>query len=270
MEQTLRLGPIAISFEALIWMVSFWIAFWLCVRISKRHNVDLGRTFSVLMLIGIVSARLGFVLQAPVHYAQSPLSIFNIRDGGWSPWSGFIVTGIFLSILAIRHSPKFRPLLAGTLAVLVVGQGASFLLDQNKPSTTPLETMTFVHLDGTPTTLNLGIGKATVINLWASWCPPCVREMPALEQAQNDFPDVEFVFLNQGENPAQITNFLNHHNLQLDHLIVDPRSASSQQYSGGLLPTTLFIDAQGQIQSIRMGELSLASLAQRLRDLVSK
>jgi thiol-disulfide isomerase/thioredoxin len=38
-----------------------------------------------------------------------------------------------------------------------------------------------------------------VINIWATWCPPCRREMPVLQQAQHDYPHVTFLFVNQGE-----------------------------------------------------------------------
>src|SRR5690606_41651094 len=46
--------------------------------------------------------------------------------------------------------------------------------------------------------------RPTVVSLWATWCPPCIREMPVLEDAQQRYPGVNFVFANQGEHPETI------------------------------------------------------------------
>ncbi|MBN0545244.1 TlpA family protein disulfide reductase, partial [Pseudomonas aeruginosa] len=64
-------------------------------------------------------------------------------------------------------------------------------------------------------------GRPLVINLWASWCPPCRREMPVLQQAQAENPDVVFLFANQGESAETVRHFLQGENLRLDNLLFD-------------------------------------------------
>ncbi|WP_459655422.1 TlpA family protein disulfide reductase, partial [Achromobacter xylosoxidans] len=65
-------------------------------------------------------------------------------------------------------------------------------------------------------------GKPTVVNLWASWCPPCRREMPAFEQAQAANPDIHFVFLNQGEAASTVRQYLDEHAPSLANALLDP------------------------------------------------
>jgi thiol-disulfide isomerase/thioredoxin len=120
------------------------------------------------------------------------------------------------------------------------------------------------HIDGAPAALSAFHGKPTVINLWASWCPPCRREMPAFAKAQASNPDVNFVFLNQGEAPPDVAQFLAQHAPTLRNVLLDPAGEASRKLSNRGLPATLFLDAQGRLVDLRVGELSTASLAQRL------
>jgi thiol-disulfide isomerase/thioredoxin len=123
------------------------------------------------------------------------------------------------------------------------------------------------NVDGAPAALSAFQGKPTVINLWASWCPPCRREMPAFAAAQAANPDVNFVFLNQAEAPGDVTQFLNEHAPGLQNVLIDPAGEASRKFSNRGLPATLFLDAQGRLVDLRVGELSTASLAQRLESI---
>lgn len=270
MDQALRLGPLAISFHALLWIIAFWLALWISSRMAKRQKVNLGHSFSVVMLSGLLGARLGFVLSYPDHYLADPWSLINIRDGGWMAWAGFAVAGLVLAVMALRRSPKVHALTGAFLATLLVGWGATSLLDWQKVSADDLSRMVVTDLQGQPVYLDALGAQATVINLWASWCPPCVREMPALAQAQQNNPNIRFVFLNQGESASEVQAFLKAHNLVLDNVLLDTKSAASRLYSGGLLPTTLFLSTQAQLQDVRLGELSSATLQQRLEQLGAK
>jgi thiol-disulfide isomerase/thioredoxin len=106
-----------------------------------------------------------------------------------------------------------------------------------------------------------------VVNLWATWCPPCRREMPALQQAQAANPDVNIVFVNQGEESHTVAAFLDRQGLALSNVLVDPESRTGAALGHGALPTTLFFDANGQLAGTRIGELSQATLTQRLASL---
>jgi peroxiredoxin len=87
----------------------------------------------------------------------------------------------------------------------------------------PLPDVSLTSIEGNNVALAGFAGKPTVINLWAAWCPPCRREMPVLEKAQDANPDTNFVFVNQGERPDTIRRFIGHQGLKLHNVLVDER-----------------------------------------------
>lgn len=113
----------------------------------------------------------------------------------------------------------------------------------------------------------LAQGQPMVINLWATWCPPCVREMPVLAEAQQRYPEIRFVFVNQGEPPETIRRFLQNHGLRLEHVLLDTRGELARAVGSHGLPTTLFYNARGQQVASHMGALSQATLARGLERL---
>src|SRR5690606_2084310 len=96
----------------------------------------------------------------------------------------------------------------------------------------------------TPDNLDQYKGKVTVVNLWASWCPPCRREMPAFQQVQASRSDVNIVFANQGEELTAIQHYLNEENLELGNMWRDPHMQLGQAVRSRGLPTTFFLDEQ--------------------------
>jgi thiol-disulfide isomerase/thioredoxin len=99
-----------------------------------------------------------------------------------------------------------------------------------------------------------------VVNLWATWCPPCRREMPVFVQAEVDYPGIAFVMINQGESAATITTFLKKEGIELDHVLLDTASLTMRDVGSRGLPTTLFFDEEGKMVHSHMGELTMPSL----------
>ena len=109
-----------------------------------------------------------------------------------------------------------------------------------------------------------------VINLWATWCPPCRREMPVLAQAQQQRPDVRFIWINQGESAETVMGYLQREQatapLPLAQVLFDPQQQAGRHWRQRGLPSTYFYGADGRLCGMRMGELSRASLAQHLKE----
>jgi len=91
-------------------------------------------------------------------------------------------------------------------------------------------------------------GKGLVVNLWATWCPPCVEEMPALDrlarQMRND--RIEVLALSQDRGGAEVVRAF-YGRLGIRHLGVwlDPRGAAARAWGVRGLPTTLIVDRAG-------------------------
>ena len=89
--------------------------------------------------------------------------------------------------------------------------------------------------------------------------------MPVLLQAQKNHPNVRFIWMNQGEPAAVVLRYLSTMQLPPEQVLLDPEQQASKHWRQQGLPSTYFYDANGQMQSMRMGELSRASLAEHLQ-----
>jgi thiol-disulfide isomerase/thioredoxin len=109
-----------------------------------------------------------------------------------------------------------------------------------------------------------------VLNLWATWCGPCRRDMPMLAAAQARHPGVAFVFVNQGESADTVRRHLATEGLALDRVLLDRPSALGPALGSGGLPTTVFFDAQGRHAGAHMGLLNRAALDARVHALQAR
>ena len=99
-------------------------------------------------------------------------------------------------------------------------------------------------------------GKVVLLNFWATWCPPCIREMPSMERLhqQINTDDFSVIAINQMEDGDQVFAFTGQ--LEIDptfEILFDSRSEVSQAYAVRGLPTTYLIDKQGNIRYRAVG-----------------
>jgi len=264
LSNAIQLGPLLLPFTLLLVFASAGSTLALGWWMSKESSADVEKTLWHTMLVGILIARLAFVYEYRTLYLASPLTILDIRDGGWNP--AFGLTGAWLyALYRGRRTPAVRKPLRWALglgtAVFVIGTVVLALRPASGQKLPPLE---FTSLGGKSVQLEEFTGKPTAVNLWATWCPPCVREMPVLQEAQGKHPDVNFVFLNQGEDPEQVARWLHGQRLSLRNVLLDPQRRATSAFQQKGYPTTLFFNAAGELVSIRIGELSAATLTERL------
>ena len=243
----------------------FSVWYYVGKRSGRKAGIDIETLLWATLLVGLVVARLGFVWEFRSAYLASPLDILDIRDGGWSPTAGFVAAWAF-ALSRKGQIPAFQKALRSALMTgtvfWVIGAG---VLSVRPDAGQALPALSFTSLEGRPMGLAEFKGKPTVVNLWATWCPPCVREMPMLHQAQVDRPGVNFVFLNQGESAEKVRAWLQARNLPMRNVLLDERRQAGAAFKQQALPTTLFFDADGRLVGMRIGELSAATLSERLQ-----
>ncbi|HRJ43544.1 MAG: TlpA family protein disulfide reductase [Caldilineaceae bacterium] len=110
-------------------------------------------------------------------------------------------------------------------------------------------------LDGPEVRLSDLRGKVVVLNFWATWCPPCRREMPALEVIwqQHNRGDVVVLGIDQGESAGTVSEYVRQNVGVTFPLLLDRRQDVGDLYLVRSLPTTFFIDGGGIIREIRIG-----------------
>ena len=132
----------------------------------------------------------------------------------------------------------------------------------------PAPEFTLQTLEGDSLSLSDLRGKAVVLNFWATWCPPCQAEMPELQAAHDEYASGGLVVLgvNQAEDKATVQAFLDERNLTFP-VALDSQYEASQRYQVNSLPSTFFIDRNGVIREIVIGQMNAALLKQQLRSI---
>ncbi len=141
------------------------------------------------------------------------------------------------------------PYVVALLGIIVALPAAAFnFVRVEDPA--PAPALAFFDADGGELALEDFRGRVVVLNLWATWCAPCRREMPALDrlQAAHGGDDLEVVALSvdRGESLEKIRDF--YEEVGVEHLAIyrDPKGAVPRALRAPGLPTTVVIDREGR------------------------
>lgn len=109
-------------------------------------------------------------------------------------------------------------------------------------------------LSGTPRTLADYRGKVVLLNFWASWCPPCLREMPSMERLRVKMAGrpLTIVALDSAETPEEVKAYLSRMKLGFP-ILLDPDGSNTQRWKVFMLPTTFLLDAEGRVRYVLTG-----------------
>ena len=150
--------------------------------------------------------------------------------------------GAALSVVGIAEAVLPLPDMSHTLTTLKPAKAA--------------KNFTLPDLDGKPHKLSDYRGKVVLVNFWATWCPPCRREMPSMERLSQRLKDQPFVILaiNQQEDPEQVFVFTG----QLDPsptfpILFDRTSKTANAWGVLGLPASFIVDPQGRVVFRAMG-----------------
>lgn len=120
----------------------------------------------------------------------------------------------------------------------------------------------FLGPDGEETTIEAFRGRVVLMNFWATWCAPCVVEMPALDQLQGELgPEgLQVLAVSEDRNGAAVVApFYARHDLRRLEIYSDPKGYLAQAYGVRGLPSTFLIDAEGRIVGGMEGPADWAS-----------
>lgn len=261
------LGKLVIPHARLAALIGLATAGAVAARFARREPA-LRHWAGTAAVVGLVVGRAAYVLNHLDAYADAPLSALYVWDGEFSLlWAGAAVLVFTLLRLGARLAPTSMAALA-LGAGLMSWLGAGYALQAFTPEGTDgLPRLSLEALGGERVQLRQFGGKPVVLNLWASWCPPCRREMPVLARAATENEDVSFVFVNQGEDETAIRGFLKSSGVRLEHVLLDPDSSVARHFRSRALPTTLFFTADGRLAATHLGAVSAARLSDYLGQL---
>jgi thiol-disulfide isomerase/thioredoxin len=143
------------------------------------------------------------------------------------------------------------------------------------PEPVPAPVFALKDMDGEPHSLSDYRGKVVMLNFWATWCPPCRREMPSLERLHQSMSEEPFMVLavNQFEDPDLVFAYMGQLNVfPTFPILFDPDSSIAEDYGVKGLPTTVLIDSEGRIRYRAIGgrEFDHPEVEAVIRDLIDE
>lgn len=267
---TLQLGPLALPLGPVLLLGMLLLAGTVVRLVSPRELRSRADTaLWTATLIGLFVARLSHLILHLEAYREQPLSWLDIRDGGFIAWPG-VLAGLASLAWLIRGlgRTRWRIFVCAGAATALWGLTSFSLMNRTLQGTPaladlpvllqslsdPAQTRTLQQIaqhDGT---------RPMVVNLWATWCPPCRAEMPVFAKMQRERSDVRFVFVNQGESREVIQAYLDREALSLKEMWLDAASGLGPAMGSSGLPTTLLFDARGKLIKIHLGVLNEGAL----------
>lgn len=150
-----------------------------------------------------------------------------------------------------------------TASLVLVGGCASSGDNAGAPHSDPVTTMAFELWDGSTTSLTDLVaedGRPVVVNLWATWCTPCLEEMPDIQEAHESLgADVRFLGINVSDSPTLSARRVTE--LGITYLQGrDPEGLFTVALEAVGLPVTAFIGSGGDLAHVHHGRLDTADL----------
>ena len=114
-------------------------------------------------------------------------------------------------------------------------------------------------------------GQPVMLNFWATWCPPCRKEMPLLQDTYEKHQDdgLEILTIAVSDKANNVLDFSEQHDLTFP-LLIDKKDRVAVQYKIMGIPTSYFINPDGVIESVQVGDLSAPALNRHLEEILDE
>jgi thiol-disulfide isomerase/thioredoxin len=124
-------------------------------------------------------------------------------------------------------------------------------------------------LDGVPASLADYRGKVVLVNLWATWCPPCREEMPTLEKFYQKYKanGFELIAVNQEETKDVVEPFVKEFGLSFP-VWLDPDYLAQREFNTANLPSSYVIDRNGRVRLSWIGRISETRLEEYVPEII--
>jgi cytochrome c biogenesis protein CcmG/thiol:disulfide interchange protein DsbE len=187
-----------------------------------------------------------------------------------------------------RPNPKIQAMLVLGMGLILLGMAAfiawprgattSEASASSGSSTVPAAVnyaapdLVLSDLDGVQHALADYRGQVVLVNLWATWCPPCKAEMPTLEAYYQDHQADGFVTfaVDDGDPADAVTAFVDQYNLSFPVLLDPTYQATDHAFKTRNLPSSFVIDREGNVRLRWVGEIDRATLEKYVTPLIAQ
>jgi thiol-disulfide isomerase/thioredoxin len=281
--------PTRLLILVLCLLFAIWLSGWLAARYQlDKSQVQAGVEY--IAWFALLGARLGFVILNWSAYQATPWTALYLWQPGYFYQTGLLFGAGYLLWYIYNCSSQLRKpllhLLVGSyVAAGILFTSAIYSLDLLRQPDIPgigdrAPDFSLQNLSGETVTLSSLAGRAVIINFWATWCPPCRREMPLLEQIQNKYGNkgLTVVGIDVDEPLELVKPYISSVNVSYPIWVdappgtpgYDRTQAIFSRFGGVGFPSTIFIDRAGIIQNIYIGELSQGFLQYQAENILGR
>lgn len=192
--------------------------------------------------------------------------------------SNFFTGILVVFVLAMLFSPSFKGVVMQNLMKIGLFQpsipdGPTVEVAAEINTVTHNREILFKNMNDEVVELSDQKGKVVFINFWATWCPPCIAEMPTINKLYSNFRDNEnvmFMMVDVDNDPIKSQKFMDKRKFDLPVYI--PASPIPASYMGGAIPTTLVLNKYGQVvfKHEGMGDFSNAEFKDFVNQLIEE
>lgn len=261
----ITVGGHAVSIDLALFLMTTAVWCVIAVRMLGRGIRGASALLAKTLLSGVIASRAAYVFAYYDHYRHEVWRVLEISDGGFIVFAGFIGAVLATVWLGWRQRPLLHPLVTALMAGLLVwslGLQAFWMLRMDAVS---LPEITLASVDGRPVAVQDFSGQPVVVNLWATWCPPCRRELPLLRDAQLANKGTVFIFAAQAESATTVKAYLASQGLSLRNVLLDSLTQFAVHIGKQAVPATLFFNNKGNLVAVHVGELSAVALERNLQ-----
>lgn len=149
----------------------------------------------------------------------------------------------------MRVKPQIYLWVLVFLAMVGAGAGGMVLFKENNPSKSALPAIFFYDGKNRETTLDDFKGQVVLVNLWATWCPPCVAELPSLDRLQGKLKDKNFrvVAISIETDRKKVTKFLEAQGIENLAPYMDKEHDIQSKWTYSGIPTSFLLDKDGKL-----------------------
>lgn len=158
------------------------------------------------------------------------------------------ITLITLAVLILAYLFKAKDTVDEPSIQTKPSHQASSVLLSKLDTPTPAPAFSLPDMDGKKHTLSRHKGKPVIINFWATWCPPCRAELPAMNRGWAKIKDegIEMIAINVGESEDTIFEFMGDHPIDFT-VLLDESGEIINKWPVKGLPTTFILDKEGNL-----------------------
>lgn len=258
--ESLAIGPLVLSLQAAAALAAGAVFLIVGEVLGRRGHQQVNDWASTVLLVGLLAARIAYVIDHWSAYSRDLVSILYVWQGGFDPLWGFVAAGGYSLFFFRAKLSQIGPALVPTLLAAAVFWAVSSW-GSAQQSLYELPDQSLAALAAPELNVAELKGQPLVINIWATWCPPCRRELPMMAEVAEESDGVQFVFIAQGEQEDTVATFLEQEGLNLPLVLLDQKNEVSRHFRAFGLPTTIFFDASGKYAGRKIGEISRAELS---------